>query len=681
MKNIHDPSLEVTMKKLTWCVLMSFFIAVPQVIAQSVWLDDLDLTAMELGWGNPHSRKSVEGNTLTVAGQKFERGIGTHAVSTFMLSLDGKGKRFTASVGIDDETGNKASISFYVLGDKKVLWESGVMRKGDAPRRIDLTIQDIKLLGLLVTDAGDGIDYDHGDWCDAKLELSGNRTLSEMIVKADLVNTEPYIVTPIAPDQPRINCARVFGVRPGNPFLYTIGATGKRPMTFSAKDLPDGVTLDSSGRITGSVAQKGVYKVTLVAHNEFGRAERGLRVSVGDRICLTPPMGWNSWNCWAGAVDDGKVRTAAKAMVETGLINHGWTYINIDDTWQGLRGGEYNAIRSNAKFSDMKNLSEYVHGLGLKLGIYSTPWITSYALHCGGSSDNKDGTWKKEEMGNDKFWKHGTCSFDENDAKQWAQWGIDYLKYDMNPNNVEAVERMRNAFAGCGRDIVYSLSNSAPYHLASEWKRSANCWRTTGDITDTWASMSGIGFSQDRWREFAGPSHWNDPDMLVVGLVGWGPDLHPSRLKPDELYTHISLWSLLSAPLLLGCDLSRLDDFTLNLLTNDEVIEVNQDPLGKQARRLSRNDGKEIWVKNLEDGSFAVGLFYVASGNITPVDYFNWEGRNKTTISLKGSDLGISGKYKVRDLWRQKDLGVFDDQFEAEVPIHGVMLVRLTAEN
>jgi alpha-galactosidase len=372
-------------------------------------------------------------------------------------------------------------------------------------------------------------------------------------------------------------------------------------------------------------------------------------------------MGWNSWNCWAGSVDADKVLRSARAMVSSGLANHGWSYINIDDTWQGQRGGEFKAIQGNEKFKDLKALCEQVHALGLKIGIYSTPWITSYAGFPGGSSNNENGQWdNKADTGK---WVHGRFRFHENDARQWAAWGIDYLKYDWHVLDVPHVEDMATALRFCGRDIVYSLSNSAPFERAADWARLANCWRTTGDITDTWESMNGIGFSQDKWKPFGGPGHWNDPDMLIVGHVGWGPQLHPTKLAPNEQYTHISLWCLLSSPLLLGCDLEKLDDFTLNLLTNDEVLDVNQDPLGKQAGRVAVSGDLEVWAKDLEDGSKAVGLFN--------------RGFVDDKVTVKWSDLGISGKQVVRDLWRQKEVGEFNDQFDAPVPPHGVMLVRL----
>jgi alpha-galactosidase len=199
--------------------------------------------------------------------------------------------------------------------------------------------------------------------------------------------------------------------------------------------------------------------------------------------------------------------------------------------------------------------------------------------------------------------------------------------------------------------------------------RLANVWRTTGDIVDTWESVSRNGFSQDRWAGFTGPGHWSDPDMLVLGHVGWGPNLHLTRLTPDEQYSHMSLWCLLSAPLLLGCDLAQIDDFTLSLLTNDEVLAVDQDALGKQATQFSNHDGQVVYAKTLEDGSIAVGLFN--------------RGEAAATIGVKWGPWGnvptahVGTTFRVRDLWRQHDLGEFKDHFETEVAPHGVVLVRL----
>jgi alpha-galactosidase len=506
------------------------------------------------------------------------------------------------------------------------------------------------------------------------------KTYTPAEVKLD--PNERYILTPKASPKPQINGAKVFGVRPASPFLFIVPATGQRPITFTADNLPQGLTTNSNtGLITGTLATPGIYNVTLKAANSLGTAERELKIVVGEQIALTPPMGWNSWNCWAAQVSDKNVRASAQAMADSGLINHGWTYINIDDTWQGARGSEFNAIQPNKKFPDMKGLCDYIHSLGLKSGIYSTPWITSYAGYVGGSSDNEDGSWKKIEGTYDKYSKNnrmGKFTFDSNDANQWAAWGIDYLKYDWNPNDEKNTKRMADALRASGRDIVYSLSNSAPFNKADTWVKLANCWRTTGDIYELWSKTQlppgkrqwalgvfDIWKQHEKWAPFNGPGHWNDADMLIVGKVGWGTP-HPTKLTPDEQYTHISLWCLWSAPLLLGCPLDQLDSFTLNLLTNDEVLALNQDPLGIQAKTITTAGSGEVLAKNLEDGSKAVGLFNVASEpNIVKI---TWE------------QLGISGKHVVRDLWRQKNIGTYSDGFEAVVRPHGVVLVSIQPE-
>ncbi len=497
------------------------------------------------------------------------------------------------------------------------------------------------------------------------------------------------ILTPPPPATPRVNGPGVFGVRPGAPFLYTIPATGQRPMTFGADALPVGLALDAgTGRITGTLSKSGDYTVTLRAKNALGAAQKTFRIVVGDRIALTPPMGWSSWNCWGDAVSQELVLSSARAMASKGLREHGWTYINIDDGWQGPRGGEFNAIQPNPKFPAMKVLADEIHALCLKFGIYSSPWTGTYAGYVGGSSANADGTYPWVVAGdvdenyhlnkNPKApaakptwvnWNFGAYSFAAHDARQWAAWGVDYLKYDWFPNDVPHVQEMTEALRATGRDIVYSLSNTGLYDNASDYQRLSNLWRTTGDIVDTWDSVSRNGFSQDRWAAHTGPGHWSDPDMLVLGHVGWGPNLHATRLTPDEQHSHMSLWCLLSAPLLLGCDLAQIDDFTLGLLTNDEVLAINQDSLGRQATQFCAFDGKVIYAKTLEDGSVAVGLFN--------------RGEKETSIALKWGPWGnvptahVGTTFRIRDLWRQQDLGEFKDRFETKVAPHGVVLIRL----
>lgn len=464
-----------------------------------------------------------------------------------------------------------------------------------------------------------------------------------------------YILTPPAPAAPRINGAKVFGVRPGSPFLFKIAATGEKPFQYSVEYLPAGLSVNANtGIITGSLLKAGDYKMNFVVKNNVGETKREFTVRCGNLLALTPPMGWNSWNCWGLSVSDEKVKSSAQAIIDKGLIDHGWTYMNIDDGWEVEKRTVKNEIVANAKFPDMKALGNWLHEKGLKFGIYSSPGPQT----CGGYL--------------------GSYKFEKLDAATYAGWGIDYLKYDWcsygdlkegKDTSLAAYQKpykvMQAALRSQKRDIVYSLCQ---YGMKDVWKWGAtvdgNCWRTTGDITDTWRSLSSIGFNQTVQFPYAQPGRWNDPDMLIVGQVGWGENLHPTRLNPDEQYTHISLWCLLSAPLLIGCDASKLDDFTLNLLTNDEVLAVNQDPLGKQARQVVANIDYQVWVKELEDGTKAIGIF-----NLTE-EHMN--------ITINWDEMGMSNKCKVRDLWRQKDLGSFKESFATRVVPHGVVLIKVT---
>jgi alpha-galactosidase len=499
-------------------------------------------------------------------------------------------------------------------------------------------------------------------------------------------NTTPEIRTPKAPATPRINGAGIFGVRPGHPFLYHIPATGDRPMTFSVSDLPKGLKLDAeTGDITGLLPEAGEYAVTFHAKNSRGSADKKFKIVVGEEIALTPPMGWNSWNAYHATVTGEDVMHAARAMVASGLINHGWSYINIDDSWQGKRGGKFNGIQPNEKFPDMQKMCDDIHGMGLKVGIYSTPWVTSYAGYVGGSADNSEGTWEKPT---ERARLNGKYPFADNDAEQWAVWGIDYLKYDWNPRNSSPRETaedfhqhtatMAKALRKSKRDVVFSYSNSMPFDDIADQSQMYNCWRTTGDIGDSWLSMAAKAFyievpkgqkelegaPSDRWAPFARPGHWNDPDMMVLGVVNFGGKQHPTRLTPEEQYLHMTAWCMASAPLLLGCDLDKLDDFTLNLVSNDEVLAVNQDTLGKQAT-VAANDGNTllVYARPLEDGSKAVALYNL--------------GAEPAKVTAKWSDLKLSGKHAVRDLWRQMDLGDFSNEFSITVASHGAELVKV----
>jgi Alpha-galactosidase len=647
--------------------------------AASVPISQLDLGNLSQGWDSPGADMSVDGNPLTIAGKKFSTGLGSHADMEMLIELDGSARRLTAKVGLDDETlPNLGSSEFLVIVDGKVVWTSGVMRTGDPVRDVDVDLSGARMLVLTATDGGDNNRYDHTNWADAVIEYDGEkpRTVTAPV-------EERVVLTPPASPEPRINGAKVYGARPGSPILYKIAASGEKPMKYAADPLPDGLVLDpDTGILTGRVEKAGTYEMTVTATNARGEAKREFRLVIGDTLALTPPMGWNSWNVFGTQVDQEKVLAAARAMVDSGLIDYGWSFINIDDAWtnapasdapliSGPSRHEDGTIVVNKKFPDMKGLVDAIHALGLKAGIYSSPG----PLNCGGFV--------------------GSFGFEKEDAEQYAAWGFDYLKYDWcgyskisdvlttdlriprdSLLNLQAPYReMQGYLAALPRDIVYSLCQ---YGMGDVWKWGAsvggNLWRTTGDIHDRWASMSGIGFGQAGLESYAGPGHWNDPDMLVVGKVGmqgnfWNyeydkPNLYESRLTPNEQYTHITLWAMLAAPLLIGCDMTQMDDFTLGLLTNAEVIDINQDPLGRQASRISRDGYVEVWARPLEDGSTAIALF-----NRGPVPI---------AVSADLAACGVKGDgLTVRDVWRQKDLGPAQASYEAEIPRHGTALIRV----
>ncbi len=622
--------------------------------ASALWADTLNLATILQDYGSPHAGRSVDNNPLKLHGIVYPHGIGTHAHSEMLINLKGAATRFVAMVGLDDEKAQSAgSITFDVLVDGKKVFSSGVMRGGMEPKRVSVDLTGAKKLLLRVGDADDGIDSDHADWAGAMVVLAPGVSAKPEAIPAPQVPAIParYLPVKVSP-KPALHGARIVGATPGRPFLFRIAATGEMPLIFAAKNLPTGLKLDpQTGILTGSLAKEGRTEVAVTVRNAQGVADRTLTIVGGaHKLSLTPPMGWNSWNCWAGAVDDAKVRASTDAMLTSGLAAHGFQYINIDDTWEGSRDAN-GEIQTNTKFPSMKSLSDYVHSKGLKLGIYSSPGPKTCA-------------------GFEASYKH-----EDQDAATYAKWGIDYLKHDWcSYNDVvtgEGLDRfekpykwMRTSLDKTDRDIVYSLCQ---YGMGDVWKWGedigANCWRTTGDINDSWGSLHSLYTSQNGHEKYAGPGHWNDPDMLVIGKVGWGPSLHPSHLKPNEQLLHISMWCMLSSPLLIGCDMSDMDPFTIDLLSNDELLDINQDPLGKPAGRVAMTGDLEVWSRPLFDGTTAVAL--VNSGSEEAPIQANWK------------DIGVTGKQPVRDLWMHKNAGTFDASYSAVVPAHGVVVVKV----
>jgi alpha-galactosidase len=369
------------------------------------------------------------------------------------------------------------------------------------------------------------------------------------------------------------------------------------------------------------------------------------------QVALTPPMGWNSWNYFASKVDDAGVRAAADQIVASGMKDAGYVYVNIDDTWEGDRDAN-GVIHTNSKFPDMKALADYVHSKGLKIGIYSGPGPKT----CAGYA--------------------GSFGHEEQDAKTYAEWGFDYLKYDLcsfipdvmmkqapkdHPAQmhlmIDAYDKMSKALKSTGRPIVLSLCQygwDAPW----EWAPAlgGNLWRSTGDIEPRWQSIYDIASQQSGLESYAGPGHWNDPDMLEVGN---------GKLSLAENRTHFSWWAMLAAPLLAGNDLTHMKPEIVQILTNKDVIAIDQDTLGKQAKHAYSDGEVEVWTRQLQGGAMAVAIINVGSDRYSSHPFH---------LSL--SRTGLSGTQTGKDLWTGKDV-TLTDTMPVELPSHDILLVRL----
>ncbi len=356
-----------------------------------------------------------------------------------------------------------------------------------------------------------------------------------------------------------------------------------------------------------------------------------------DGLAMTPPMGWSSWNKFAEKIDDRTVRAIADAMVATGLRDAGYRYVNIDDGWQGTRGPD-GRLRPNAKFPDMKALAEYVHARGLKLGLYSSPGPRTCAGY------------------------EGSYGHVRQDAQTFADWGVDYLKYDLCSGewfyaDADSVMRsyyeMGAALRATGRPIVYSLCEYGRFDVGSWGRRvGGHLWRTTGDITDDYPTMAKIGFDHNGKPGDAGPGGWNDPDMLEIGNGG---------MAEDAYRTHLTLWAMSAAPLMMGHDVRQTSPAALAMLRNRALIAIDQDPRGIQGTAIRREGGTEVWRKPLADGSVALALFN--------------RGDAPATIAYAPTDAGWQRFRAVHDLWA--GAAVAAEQRQATVPAHGVVLLRV----
>jgi alpha-galactosidase len=401
-------------------------------------------------------------------------------------------------------------------------------------------------------------------------------------------------------------------------------------------------------------------------------------------------MGWNSWNAWRRWVDDARMRSAAEDLVRTGLAARGYSRVNIDSCWQGQRGGMHGAIQPNRKFPDMRSLADHCHALGLKFGIYSTPWTMPWGCTpkeaeedwsgpglIGCSSGNPDPDYHPNSIVEGRF--VGLEKHEAQDVAQWVEWGVDFLKYDWNPTDMRSLERMGRLVKEASRDITLSICTNARLEDADAIRTWANMWRGLPDTDDEWSSVVNNAFlleeSQDEdWRPHVGPGSWNDLDMLALGpQSGSEGKCRPNRLSPDEQITTMTAWALYPSPIILSCDLSALSDFEMRLFCNEEVIAVNQDCLGRPSVRLREqlhettdaglpNGQRHVWARALADGSTVVGLFNLSD--------------NPHESSFDFRTIALSGSVAIRNLWERRNLGRHTERFSIAVPAHGAQLLK-----
>ena len=647
---------------------------------ESVSLETLDLTTTVPRWVAPKANRSLAEQPLTIAGKIFSHGVGTRAPSTWWIDV-GNGARFSAKVGVDDSAAPDAAVNFSILADGKRIWESGPMKRGDDAKAVDVALGGAHMLLLKLTGVGEASETERAgyyytafaDWADARIEFTG---VPPKAVGRPLPKEEFVILTPKPGPQPRINGPKVYGCRPGHPFLYRIPTQGERPIAFAADGLPTTLRVDDTGIISGDAPPRGEYAITLRAQNRHGESVRSFKIVSGDTLSLTPSMGWNHWYTHYFRVTDPMIREAADIMVTSGMADVGYQYVSIDDCWMNavqnadplrtgaLRDGS-GMILPNRHFPDMKGMTDYIHSKGLKAGIYSTPG----PLTC----SHFEGSFEHEAL----------------DAKQYAEWGFDFLKYDWC-----SYEKIARTAAGTPREIATKpfalmggflreqnrdiLYNLCQYGREEVWKwgaaSGAQSWRTSIDLGLETDRVFEVALANARHREWSKPGSWNDPDYVQIGFFG-NPKAYAQTehvepiavpLSPSEQYAFMSLWSLSAAPIFFGGDISRLDDFAISVLCNPEVIDIDQDSLGQCGRVMRIDEDRFLMVKDLADGDKAVGL--CNAGELPAVITATW------------SEIGLAGKHAVRDVWRQKDLGVVDKEYRATVPRRGVVLIRIQAD-
>ena len=454
---------------------------------------------------------------------------------------------------------------------------------------------------------------------------------------------------------PMINCAAIFGASPKKPIIFRIPVTGKRPIYYSVEGLPNTLMLNDNV-ITGTVESEGEYKITIVCENELGKSEKKITLEIKEGgVLLTPLLGFTSWNAFSHHIKQEDIENVARRFVDLGLCEYGYSYINLDSGWQGEYGGEYDAIMPNFKFPDMKKMTDFVHSLGLKCGIYSTPMLTAWGCPDelksipGCTIGEPDYRFASTNGG------IGIIHKEANNARQWEAWGFDYLKYDWAPSDPVNAELMRKELSKLSRDFGFCVTVNALKEYVEYWSKYCNSYRCNADTLSNYPNLLAVYDSYAPFSKYLNKGHFFDLDMLDFGQCGlW---VMHNTLNEDEKIMQYSIRAFLSSPIQISSKLERPSDFELDIYSNEEIIAINQDcKFYRPVPILSVNNEKtrtDVYEKELENGKFAYMLLNL--------------GESKISLSLR------SEADYLRDSWAKENIAI-NGELNLEMMPHTVKI-------
>lgn len=465
---------------------------------------------------------------------------------------------------------------------------------------------------------------------------------------------------------PIINMPAVYGGCTGKEIICRIPVIGKRPIKISVTGLAEGLKLEN-GIITGVVEKDCEFQVQILAENELGKAVRDVEFKIHeDTMLLTPLMGFTSWNAFNSAVSQQKMEETAEVMLNKGIADYGYQYVNIDSGWQKEYGGEFDAVMPNEKFPDMKGYCDKMHAVGLKCGIYSTPMLKAWG--CPEELESIPGCTRGEPnilytCNNDGI---GIERLEENNVKQWEQWGFDYLKYDWAPCDPINADYMKKALLKAGREIAFCVTVDADWCYHRYWEKYCCSWRCNRDSVDKWYNVKNYllpsdGMRIEWWKETISQGHFYDLDMLEVGPMSWNEGT--SRLTENESVFAYTLRAFFLSPIQLSCCLDKLTDFEFDLIANEEIIRINQDSLADYADLHCKNEAEDLMVyrRKLENGDTAFAIF-------------NASEEEKEQV------LDLEEFTAVRELWTKTDL-IPAKEFKYTVEPHCAVVLRASKQN